>query len=53
MRVDTSYSMSNEASMKTGDGAEERHGLSLLDIVKHAVKTVAKVYFARLVHTCI
>lgn len=40
--VDTSYSMSSEASMKTDGGVEERHGLSLLDVVKHAVKTIAK-----------
>lgn len=37
--VDISGSMGTEASVKTGSG-EERHGLSLLDIVKHAVKTV-------------
>jgi hypothetical protein len=38
--VDISGSMGTEASIKTGTGKEERHGLSLLDIVKHAVKTV-------------
>jgi len=38
--VDISGSMGSEASVKTGTGQEERHGLSLLDIVKHAVKTV-------------
>ena len=32
--------MGAEASVKTGTGKEERHGLSLLDVVKHAVKTV-------------
>ena len=29
--------------MKTGSGESESHGLSLLDVVKHAVKTIAKV----------
>lgn len=38
--VDISGSMGTEASVKTGTGKEEKHGLSLLDIVKHAVKTV-------------
>lgn len=38
--VDISGSMGAEASVKTDSGKEEKHGLSLLDIVKHAVKTV-------------
>jgi Mg-chelatase subunit ChlD len=38
--VDISGSMGAEATVKTGTGKEEKHGLSLLDVVKHAVKTV-------------
>jgi hypothetical protein len=30
-----------EATLATATGAKESHGLSLLDIVKHAVRTVA------------
>jgi len=37
--VDTSSSMGHEASVG-GEGNEEAHGLSLLDVVKHAIKTV-------------
>lgn len=37
--VDVSGSMGSEATLKTGAGVEA-HGLSLLDIVKHAVKTI-------------
>jgi von Willebrand factor type A domain len=32
--------MGTEVSIKTGAGQEVRHGLSRLDIVKHAVKTM-------------
>ena len=39
--VDVSGSMGGEAKMKNSAGGEESHGLSLLDVVKHAVKTVA------------
>ena len=39
--VDTSGSMGTEATMKNSTGGEESDGLSLLDVVKHAVKTVA------------
>lgn len=38
--VDVSGSMSSGASIKTGTGQTEAHGLSVLDVVKHAVKTV-------------
>ncbi|KAL6047667.1 VWFA domain-containing protein, partial [Balamuthia mandrillaris] len=38
--VDVSGSMGTEATMKKADGGVERHGLSLLDVVKHAVKTI-------------
>jgi len=38
--VDVSGSMQTEATLKTNSGAAESHGLSLLDVVKHAVKTV-------------
>lgn len=39
--VDISGSMGTEAKLKTTSGSES-HGLSLLDITKHAVKTIAK-----------
>ena len=38
--VDVSGSMAIEASMTNESGQTETHGLSLLDIVKHAVKTI-------------
>jgi Mg-chelatase subunit ChlD len=38
--VDVSGSMQTEATLKTNSGQAESHGLSLLDVVKHAVKTV-------------
>ena len=41
--VDVSGSMSTEATMKNASGGTEAHGLSLLDIVKHAVKTIANI----------
>jgi len=37
--VDVSGSMSTEATMQNEDGKTESHGLSLLDVVKHAVRT--------------
>jgi hypothetical protein len=40
MVVDVSGSMGAEATMLNADGAREAHGLSLLDITKHAVATV-------------
>jgi len=39
--VDISGSMGGEATLSTAAGTKESHGLSLLDIVKHAVKTIA------------
>lgn len=38
--VDVSGSMDTEATMKGADGSTESHGLSILDIVKHALKTI-------------
>lgn len=41
--VDVSGSMGAEATMKGQDGGLEAHGLSLLDVVKHAVTTIISV----------
>jgi hypothetical protein len=41
--VDVSGSMGTEATLKTESGKSESHGLNLLDVVKHAVTTVANV----------
>lgn len=38
--VDVSGSMGTEAMLKGEDGSEVGHGLSVLDIVKHALKTI-------------
>jgi len=38
--VDISGSMGAEATIKNASGQNESHGLSLLDIVKHALKTI-------------
>lgn len=38
--VDVSGSMSNVAEAKDADGNVENHGLTILDITKHAVKTI-------------
>jgi hypothetical protein len=38
--VDTSGSMQIEAAIQNAAGDQESHGLSILDIVKHALKTV-------------
>jgi len=38
--VDVSGSMSDSASIKNDAGVAEGHGLSILDVVKHAVKTI-------------
>ena len=38
--VDISGSMGTEATIKNSSGANESHGLSLLDIVKHALNTI-------------
>ncbi len=38
--VDVSGSMNEEAVFKNATGDWESHGLSLLDVVKHAVRTV-------------
>ena len=41
--VDVSGSMSTAATLKNLDGGSETTGLNLLDVVKHAVVTIAKV----------
>jgi hypothetical protein len=41
--IDISGSMGAEATLKSVDGDVESHGLSILDIVKHAVKTIIEV----------
>lgn len=41
--VDVSGSMGTEATIKNSSGGVERHGLSLLDIVKHAVRTIVGI----------
>jgi len=38
--VDVSGSMSQEAKIQTSEGDGESHGLSMLDIVKHAVRVI-------------
>lgn len=38
--VDVSGSMGEEATLQNDQGKKEAHGLSLLDVVKHAVKTI-------------
>jgi Mg-chelatase subunit ChlD len=38
--VDVSGSMDTEATVQNAEGKTERHGLTLLDIVKHAVVTI-------------
>lgn len=38
--VDVSGSMSDSASIKNENGVSEGHGLTILDVVKHAVKTI-------------
>lgn len=38
--VDVSGSMGDAAKMRNADGAQESHGFSLLDIVKHSVRTI-------------
>jgi len=38
--IDNSGSMGSSASIKTEDGKSESHGLNLLDIVVHGVKTI-------------
>jgi Mg-chelatase subunit ChlD len=38
--IDISGSMDSIAEMKDADGGVETHGLSLLDVVKHAVRTI-------------
>uniref|UniRef100_A0A6B2KYL0 VWFA domain-containing protein n=1 Tax=Arcella intermedia TaxID=1963864 RepID=A0A6B2KYL0_9EUKA len=38
--IDSSGSMSTEATVKTETGKTESHGLTILDIVKHAVQTI-------------
>jgi len=41
--VDVSGSMGVEATVQNEKGDSERHGLSLLDVVKHAVRTIIRV----------
>jgi len=41
--VDISGSMDTEATVHNAQGGVESHGLSVLDIVKHAVKTIIQV----------
>ena len=41
--VDVSGSMGAEATMQNADGGLEAHGLSLLDVVKHAVTTIISI----------
>ena len=38
--VDTSGSMNADAAVQNAKGEKESHGLSVLDIVKHAAKTI-------------
>jgi len=40
--IDTSGSMSTEATIQGASGATESHGLSLLDIAKHGVRTIIR-----------
>mmetsp|Transcript_99 Transcript_99/g.254 ORF Transcript_99/g.254 Transcript_99/m.254 type:complete len:658 (+) Transcript_99:98-2071(+) len=40
--IDVSGSMGTEATIQSSGGTTESHGLSLLDIAKHGVKTVVK-----------
>eukprot|EP01105_Mastigella_eilhardi_P008978 TRINITY_DN2145_c0_g3_i1.p1 TRINITY_DN2145_c0_g3~~TRINITY_DN2145_c0_g3_i1.p1 ORF type:complete len:819 (-),score=149.10 TRINITY_DN2145_c0_g3_i1:60-2471(-) len=40
--IDVSGSMGEEATLQTSVGVTEHHGLSLLDVVRHAVRTVAR-----------
>lgn len=38
--IDISGSMGTEVDMKDANGSTEKSGLSILDIVKHAIKTI-------------
>lgn len=38
--LDISGSMSEEAQVKNDQGTKEKYGLSVLDVLKHAVKTI-------------
>lgn len=40
--IDVSWSMSMEAKVQTSKGGAESNGLSMLDIAKHAVKTIIR-----------
>jgi len=40
--IDTSGSMGAEATIQSAGGTTERHGLSLLDVAKHGVRTIIK-----------
>ena len=41
--VDVSGSMGTSATMRSSDGSVQEHGLTILDVVKHAMKTVVNV----------
>ncbi|CAE8740655.1 unnamed protein product, partial [Polarella glacialis] len=41
--IDVSWSMTMEASVKAASGTTESNGLSMLDIAKHAVRTVISI----------
>lgn len=45
--IDVSWSMSMEANVKAASGASESNGLSVLDIAKHAVRTVIQTLNAQ------
>lgn len=45
--IDTSGSMGQEAKIQSAGGTSESHGLSLLDVAKHGVKTIIKMLTAR------
>lgn len=38
--LDVSGSMAEEAQVKNDQGQKEKYGLSVLDVLKHAVKTI-------------
>mmetsp|Transcript_63834 Transcript_63834/g.116553 ORF Transcript_63834/g.116553 Transcript_63834/m.116553 type:complete len:585 (+) Transcript_63834:43-1797(+) len=44
--IDTSGSMKREATIQDASGNTERHGLSLLDVAKHGVRTVINTLHA-------
>jgi Mg-chelatase subunit ChlD len=40
--IDVSYSMNSEATVKSETGKNESYGLTVLDVVKHALRTISK-----------